>query len=653
MSVICHRFRKHAVVLFGLLVCTALVYSNSLHNSFHFDDLQITERPNLHLTDLSLKQLRQTFIWTNDDPHLYRPLSCLTLGINFYLGQYNPYGYHLVNIAIHVLTSMAVYWFIYLLLGIPSIRPAWFSKHQYELAVLSAFLFALHPLQTNVATYIIQRMTSLAAIFYIISLCGFILFRRSLLPGTRISATTRTASLLLMLIAAAASLLSKENSAMLPVIIVWTDYLFFYPLCTPAQKKTTLLIYLLLLAGPLLAGLILAPKTVLMLTDPNKIAASFSHRNFTLGQRLLTEPRIVLFYLYQILVPRIDLLNLTHEVQLSTSLLTPPQTLPAIISVLFLLTGAIFIHRKYNLISFSIIWYFANLAIESTILPLELIYEHRTYLPGVLIYMLIAAGLLFIARKFSRQWPAACFLALVLILYGNGTFMRNFVWRTPLTMWEDVVNKSPGLVRSYTNLGIAYMNSGQYRKALPALEQAIRMDHYQPETMTALSKLLILYMDEPERGLAIAEKLYQHDKDTINGCMALGNAYVYLGEFKKAQPYFMEAVRRLPSHSPAWNNLGFCQIKTNDFKGAIQSFHKGLELDPTYKNYAMNLAKVYYNQGNKDAALQVLADFMHNNPQAARVSILYRMIKTSPMQTSFTFEAPKPVDLTASPATVQ
>ena len=134
--------RKHFLPLFLLALGVALIYHNSLTGSFLFDDFQVEDRPNLHLTEINISSLKGTFYWAPNSKKIYRPLPCLTLGINYYFGRDDPFGYHVVNVTIHILCAIAVYIFLQTLLSIPGTRPNFAAKHRYEIAVIATFLFA-------------------------------------------------------------------------------------------------------------------------------------------------------------------------------------------------------------------------------------------------------------------------------------------------------------------------------------------------------------------------------------------------------------------------------------------------------------------------------------------------------------------------------
>ena len=613
--------RKHFLPLFFLFLAITLIYSNSLDGSFQFDDEQIEVRPNLHVTELSIKSLKGTLYWTPNSKRIYRPLPCLSLGLNYYFGRDNTFGYHVVNIIIHLICAIAVYVFLQTLLSIPGIRPAFAAKHRYEIAVIATFLFALHPIQTNVATYIIQRMTSMAALFYIASVTGYIGFRLQTLPESRKSNLRRYLNLSIAIICGLFSILSKENAAFLPITVLFADYLFFYNRCDEYEKRKLRRIYalsiFLLLAVLSYAGI--KP----LLTHMN----GYGHREFSLIERLLTEPRIVFFYLYLLAIPSDSLLNLNHDFPISKSITDPLQTIFAILGIVFFVVLAHLLRKKYSLLSFVIVWYLGNLVIESTIIPLELIFEHRTYLPGVLIFFSISFGIVYVTKNVLKKDKAILLTSLLLILYGNGTYLRNVIFRTPISTWLDVVQKSPNLARAHVNLGKAYTDYGRYTDAKAEYEMALKLKPDFTEALINLSKLNMNNLGMQEKALTLAKKAMSLNPKGIYGPGDLGEAYSKVGDYEKAEHYYSLAVKRVSFHMPAINNLGIVRIRLGKIDEAIRTFQYGIRIDPTYENVHLNLAKLYSNEERFSDAVQTLGHYLAINMNSKRSRALLKTIK--------------------------
>jgi protein O-mannosyl-transferase len=204
--------RKVVFAFLSLAIILLAVYGNSFNCSWHFDDEpNITENPNLHMTKLTWEQVNKALKSDRNNPHFfYRPVACLSFALNHYFGGLDVFGYHLVNLMIHFLSSVFLFLFIFNTLHLPSLRER-YSSNAYAIALLATVLWAINPIQTQAVTYIVQRMASLAAMFYILSMYfylkartadqariqgRFLRLQRSILPnGPRIKRKRRHAAL--------------------------------------------------------------------------------------------------------------------------------------------------------------------------------------------------------------------------------------------------------------------------------------------------------------------------------------------------------------------------------------------------------------------------------------------------------------------------
>ena len=613
--------RRHLFPLLLLSAGVGVIYSNALHGNFQFDDAQIRDRPNLHVTELNTESIKGTLYWTPEQKRIYRPIPCLTLGLNYYFGGNNPFSYHIVNVTIHILCSLAVYVFLQTLLFIPGIRPAFAAKYRYEIVVIATFLFAFHPIQTNVATYIIQRMTSIATLFYIISVTGYIFFRKQTLSNGKGALIKKYTGLLIAIISGTCSFLSKENAAILPVTILLLDYLFFFKLVDEDKRKKLKRVYAISIF--LLMAMIAYAGTGRIMGYIH----GYGHRDFSLIERLLTEPRIIFFYIYLLFIPNASLLNLNHDILISKSIINPPTTLFAILGIVFLVAMTCLFRKKYNLLSFVIVWYLCNLVIESTIIPLELIYEHRTYLPGVLIFFLMSLGIVYVIRNVFKKEKTILLTSLILILYGNGTYLRNFAFSTPISMWRDVVQKSPNLARAHANLGRAYMNYGHHEEARDALEKTLEIEPGMVEPLVNLGQLYLDNFGMKDEAIDLFKKAQRLNPENVLGCMALGNAYFKFKDYEKAEHYFDVTVRRLNFFTPAINNLGLAKFHLGKKHEAIRLFQYGIKLDPTYENFYLNMAKLYSNENRFSDAIKTLEKYQATKRNSKRSKELLKVIK--------------------------
>ncbi len=217
-----------------------------------------------------------------------------------------------------------------------------------------------------------------------------------------------------------------------------------------------------------------------MLPDPLSTFQTLSgKRSFSLTERLMTEPRIVMNYLIQIFYPLLNRFSIEHPITISTSLVEPITTLLSLLSITGLLIfGLLKIHR-FPALSLAILFYFLNQIVESSFISLELVFEHRNYLPSLFLFLPVAIGVVQGLRYFQRENKQAMFflcssvMTLLLIVIGMTTFTRNGTWGSEKTLWEDALEKAPLSARPWGSLAFYYSTTGDYDKALELYEVSL------------------------------------------------------------------------------------------------------------------------------------------------------------------------------------
>ncbi|MGZ3569520.1 MAG: tetratricopeptide repeat protein, partial [Thermodesulfobacteriota bacterium] len=354
----------------GLIAGVAfLAYSNTFHVPFHFDDYSnITDNPNVQIKVFSWEQVERLI--KNTYKESIRVFSYFTLAINYYFGGFNVFGYHLVNFFVHIASGILLYWLLLLTFNLSSLRER-YGPISYQVALFSSLIFISHPIQTQSVTYIVQRMASMAGMFYLLALVLYVKGRLST-GGPRVLYFAGTAFSYLL------GVFSKENVAILPLFLALYEFYFFqtFDLSQKGKKILIGLVVGLVILGAF--GLILWGERYL-----HVIREGYQYRTFTMSERVLTQFRIVLYYLTLLIYPHPSRLNLDYDFPISRTIFDPLTTFVSILIVAGLIGYSIWTAKKRPVLSFCILWYFGNLVIESSILPLEMVYEHRLYLPVV------------------------------------------------------------------------------------------------------------------------------------------------------------------------------------------------------------------------------------------------------------------------------
>ncbi len=541
-----------------------LVYANTFQVPFILDDIpNILANPHIRVTSFTPAKILQ--ITNSPTP---RPLAHFTFAVNYYFHHYHLTGYHLVNLLIHLTTAFLIF-----LVARSTLRltPQGINI-KWTVALLSALLWLVHPLHTQSVTYIVQRMNALAALFYLLALFCYILARKRQIqhgpgsPKTKLLFTTVIAAAIL-------GLAAKPNTAILPVTLFFYDWYFFQHLDHTWIKKRLQWIVVITLLFTITAAVYLGTSPL------EKISAMYSKHDFTMTERLLTQPGIIVYYLSLLIFPHPARLNLDYDFPLSSTLLSPPTTVLPVIVLMTLIVLIIMTARKQRLLSFAILWFLLNLMIESSFLGLALIFEHRTYLPSI--FPVIALSSICI-QSIQTRWIKIGIFTVLLGIGGLWTYQRNTVWTDANRLWHDCANKSPEKARPYLSLGAIRARTGQPQRALFFYRKALALD-------------------------AGDERIYHN----------LGAAYQELGDITEASRLYQQALTMNPRYAEAYNNLGVALAKTGQINRAIHLYQKALAINPDYAEAYNHLGLARAAQNNLPQAISLYRKALAINPQYA------------------------------------
>jgi Flp pilus assembly protein TadD len=387
---------------------------------------------------------------------------------------------------------------------------------------------------------------------------------------------------------------TKENAATLPLFLLLYEWYFFRNLSLKWLKE-----HLALFAGLLLLMAIVA--LVFLGIDPlDKIWAGYAFRNFTPAQRLLTEMRVVIFYISLFFWPHPSRLNLDHDFALSHSLTDPITTLFSMLAIVVLLVLAVITAKNQRLISFGILWFLGNLVIESSIFSLEIIFEHRLYLPSMMCSLVVV---LLVYRWARPAWLKPLILCTLTIVAALWTYERNEVWGDRIAIWQDCIKKSPHKARPYNNLGVALADDGQYAKAIEQYHKALQINPYYPNAYANLGFALAKQgkVEQSITQFLKALELKPGDYETLSN---LGVALLMQNRHAEAIEYLSEAVALNPYFAKAHNNLGVALNRLGRAQDAIDQYSIALQLDPDYAEAYNNLGVALANQGRFDEAIE-------------------------------------------------
>ena len=566
-------FRFHLISVATICVLGIVIYANATRGPFVFDDIRnIQMNRSVHLTQLGVRELTAAAF---EGHSRRRPVANISFGLNYFFAGNTVTGYHVFNIVVHLINGLIVY-----CLGLSTLRQLHETAHTDAtrrdwrsialIALCAALFFVAHPIQTQAVTYTVQRMTSMASLFYLLALLLYIYGRRAITPGSR------WALWICGLISWMLALGSKEIAVTLPLIVLVYEWYFFRNLSREWLVRRCRY-------GILVTGL-LALMAFLYL---NEQIIDFSIRDFTMGQRVLTQFRVVVFYLSLILFPHPARLNLLHHVATSPSLAAHLPTGLSLAAILGLLVVAVAMAKAHRMISFGIIWFLIHLVIESSFLRLELIYEHRVYLPSFGIALLLSVVL----RHLLSRRPVQVVIVTVLItlLLAASSHSRNSIWQDGVGLWRDVAAKSPKSHRAYANLGTIYDTLGVFDVAVGYHRRAIELN---PRYVTAhynLGKTL-----HARGALDEAAKCFLRAIE-LESCFALAHhdyaeILVVRGRIDEGIERYRQALKCDPDSAISHNNLALALRSKGLVSQTLRHLRRAIELSPDY-------AKAHYNLG--------------------------------------------------------
>ena len=601
-------FLKHStnrcVQLFVLLLAVAVVYSNSLSGSFHFDDLvEVVNNPatvGLHYT----ADLGGT-----------RYLPQLSFIVNRALGGTDPFGYHLANLLLHGLMALLVYLLAQALLeAAPQRAGQGVSTGQRTyLPFIAALLFALHPVQTMAVDYVWQRAAILSALFYVAAVLLFIHARGA--EGRR-----RWCGWIASLAAGFLAMKCKENSFTLPFAILLADG-FLAP-GDRLRNRWMGLSYLLLLP--------VIPLSHLDLMLETGAGGTRQTLGISRMQYLWTESRVVLTYLRLMFFPLGQ--NADYDYPVVRSLDAGTMAALAFHAALIGSSVALYLRRTrlHPLLAaaaFGGLWFYLTLAVESSIVPIrDVINEYRLYLPSVglifAVLCLAALALSWLQSAASRRAVAVSVTVAFIAGCATLTYARNTVWHDEVSLWTDVVQKSPHKARGHNNLAIAYAAAGRESDALREFETA---SEDEPGNVTYLLNLADAYDATGQMNAALgvmqrAVTLAPEDAAAHNN---LGNLYAQTGAAQSAFGEYARAVQLEPGNALFHANLGAAYQQRGDYADALRELHASTGLDPGNSLAWSNLGAAEQGAGAMDLAMQDYRHALQLDPRNTRALFDY------------------------------
>lgn len=555
-------------LLTGILISVIafLSYSNTFYATFNFDDID-------NILNNSMVKTGDTSAW-NLMLTSRRAVGQLSFYMNYKAGGTNVLGFHIVNLLIH---AVAAYLFYLLILVTCRISNKRFTKSNptnqtafpgQNLAFFSALLFVAHPIQTQAVTYIVQRLTSLCTLFYLAAIIFYAVARLNAESATgeknpnKLKVWGYIGSSLFCAILAVKT---KEIAFTLPAMVLVYEFVFFQ-----TNLKTRLKYLLLPVATPLLLLLLMVVQAINNYGIIGLRQFTRAESNISRIDYLLTQFRVITTYIRLILLPINQ--NIDHDYQFFTSFTLEVAASALLLSLI--LSGAIWLwinsHKTSSpsdslylrLMAFGIIWFFVTISIESSFIPIiDVMFEHRIYLPLSGALITITSAIMYGAGKLEYRFPTkpfvtGLFITLILVL-AVATYKRNAVWENDLTLWKDAYSKSPNKSRVANNYAGSLILRGKGESSLPLLIKSIEQE---PGYFAAWNNLARAYKQMP----------------SLKGYYRSG--FEMLSQNGEVNPLYLSKW-----FSNAQNNLAIAYQLQNNIPKALESYKQSLEINPSFE----------------------------------------------------------------------
>jgi protein O-mannosyl-transferase len=514
---------------------------------------------------------------------ILRPVAYASFHLNYFLDGFRPHWFRLFNVAVHAASSALIYALLSVLLGHAARALRLERGSVFFIAAASALLFAAHPLATESVTYIIQRFTSLVVFFSLLSLwLYFLSWSVSSKWGVRL---LRTAAVLAVL----AAMQTKEDAVVVPLLAVLLDWLVLGNLLRPALLRALPL----LLCLPVIPGLVLLTSSAQHgVYDWHAAMNIVNSRDHPLPhwQYFVTELTVMTHYLRQMLWPK-DM-NLDPEWPLYESLWQGPVLCAVVVLGAMVLVPVWLFRRFRHEVRFAlglaaVGWFFLTISVSSAIVPLpDLVAEHRSYFPSIGITVMVAALLDWLRCHGLRQHAARAWVPVFVLLCAGGlswkTCVRNNIWRTRESLWEDTVAKSPGKYRTWGNLGAAYSDAGKTEKAVHCFREALKVEPRFQNGLLNLSNSL-LRLNRPQEALDTTLQLINMDKTATTKppvAINLGLSLAGVGRYDEAVSVFRDILQTIPNDPLTHKALGMVYYQTGLPHRALDHYNAAARVQP-------------------------------------------------------------------------
>ena len=549
---------------FLIIILGLSVYANTLNNKFVWDDnALVVSNPyikgwanvgNIFTEDVGAGSGKEFYF--------YRPLPMMTYLIDYSLWGLNPKGYHLTNIAWHVMAALALYWFLILLF------------RDNTLSLVTSVFFVVHPIHTEVVTYISGRSDALLLFFILMSFIFYIKHLRQ--SGAKFYIG--------MVLCYTAAIFSKESGLILPVLLLLYHYTF---------KERVKLKGFLSIVG--IAGFYIALRLTLLkgiLSEMPQVGPALQ--------------RVPGFFVAITNYIRLLLLPFDLHMEYGQRLFSPLE--PKVFVGMAIILSTVYVLRRYHCnktVIFSVLWFFISILPVSNIYPLNAyMAEHWLYLPSIGFFLILAEGSRALyQRKRTKGMVVACLISLF-VLYSYQTVKQNTFWKDSVSFYTRTLRYVPDSYKANHNLGLVYFGMGKHQEAIALYQKAIET---KPDSKIVYNHLGSAYsaVGNKDEAITAFQKAIGLDPKFAPAYYNLGNAYSSIGEKERAISMFKMAIRFKAEYAAAYNNLGAAYADIGKNEAAISAYEKAIALNPNDADAYSNLGVIYASIGQIENAINL------------------------------------------------
>lgn len=564
---------KSSLWLLLVLILTALVYWPFFQNGFLTtwdDNRYILDNP--YIQNLNFEKALG-FFSIYFDGH-YHPLTLLSLSLDFQIDGFNPKVYHATNLLLHLINTLLVFWFVHLLL----------KKEQRNVALVTALLFGIAPMQVETVAWATERKNVLYAFFYLLSLVVWMQYLMK----------QRWIYYLLALVFFVMALLSKSMALPLVFTLVAIDYL--YKRKWDGKKAIFEKIPFLTLA--IIFGL------VAVFAQKSTWGESLSQEHFSFGQRIFYAAYAYVAYGFKLLIP-LSLSGFYPYPKLDGSFFF--LSIAALVSFICLVFLFFRKFKNGGIARFGFIFFTINIFLLLKLFEVPagdyIMADRYNYIASIgLLLLVVFYGNKIMQRNGWWKRGGIIFLVIYVVFISVLTIKQVTVWKSDETFYTNIIQQCPEAEVAYLNRGVIFQKKGQMKLAEKDYSQAIKLDS---KNYKYYANRGIVYNETGRYNEAIADlskaaKLSKNRTDIIS---VLGYAYMQIGQSEKAIQQFDMVIRVQPDNAEVLTNRGTVKYSSGNPEGAIQDYKLALNSDPNFINALYNLGLTHLNTGNSKAAV--------------------------------------------------